>query len=78
MAASATAAAALVTRTDTSDGGGYLLVNAAGRPEWVARPEAATVFASMREAMRAAMRLPAKIRAYGLPLEPELKLYSTY
>ena len=77
MAVSATAAA-LVTRTDTSDGGGYLLVNAAGRPEWVARPELATVFASMREAMRAAMRLPAKIRAYGLPLEPELKLYSTY
>ena len=70
--------AAVVAKSDAADHSDYLHFTPAGRAEWVDRPEAATVFASMREAMRAAMRLPAAIRAYGLPLEPELKLYSTY
>jgi hypothetical protein len=41
------------------DGGGF---------EWVVDPEEATPFASMREATRMALRLPAGQRAFGVPL----------
>lgn len=64
---------AVVARTDLArDAERYLLVMPAGRKIWVADPEAATAFASMREATRMAMRLPACERAYGLPREAEL------
>ena len=36
-------------------------------PVWTADPKAATTFASMRDAMRVAARLPAALRAYGVP-----------
>ncbi|HVI33572.1 hypothetical protein [Phenylobacterium sp.] len=56
----------------------YLLVSAAGQTEWVDDPQAATAFPSMREAMRMAMRLPAGLRAFGLPREPELALHRAH
>ncbi|MFN3513961.1 MAG: hypothetical protein ACK41C_13005 [Phenylobacterium sp.] len=68
--------AALVTRTqsvaDPRDS--YLLLTPLGQAMWVDDPGAATTFDSMREATRAAMRLPANLRAYSLPREPELAL----
>lgn len=64
---------AVVARTDPArETERYLLVMPAGRSIWVEDPEAATAFASMREATRMAMRLPAWERAYGLPREAEL------
>jgi hypothetical protein len=41
------------------DGGGF---------EWVVDQDAATPFASMREATRMALRLPAGQRAFGVPV----------
>ena len=55
----------------------YLCVSPQGS-SWVADPLAATAFPSMREAARAALRLPASVRAFGLPREPELALYATH
>lgn len=64
---------AVVARTDpAAHAERYLLVTPAGPSLWVDDPEAATAFASMREATRMAMRLPAFHRAYGLPREAEL------
>ena len=45
-----------------------------GATDWTPDPKAATAFASMREAARAALRLPAAVRAYGLPLETEVAM----
>jgi hypothetical protein len=45
----------------------YLHVTEAGGFEWVVDPQAATPFASMREATRMAVRLPASQRAFGVP-----------
>ena len=47
----------------------YLRLDAATRPAWVADPALATAFPSMRDAARAALRLPSADRAYGLPLD---------
>ena len=58
---------ALVARTDAADQASYLLLTPAGEAAWVERPDEATAFASMREAARMAARLPAKLRAFGLP-----------
>jgi hypothetical protein len=63
---------ALVARTERPDFERYLLVTSSGAPVWVDDPEAATAFASMREAARMAMRLPAALRAFGLPRDAEL------
>jgi hypothetical protein len=46
----------------------YLHVTDIGSFEWVGDPQAATPFASMREAARMAVRLPATQRAFGVPL----------
>ena len=46
----------------------YLRVSAEGAPTWIDDPEGATAFASMREAARMASRLPANLKAFGLPL----------
>jgi hypothetical protein len=45
----------------------YLQLTSAGEARWTDAPDAATVFASMREANRAAVRLPAALRAFGMP-----------
>jgi hypothetical protein len=50
----------------------YLQMTPAGEALWIADPEMATAFASMREAARMAVRLPASIRAFGLLRDVEL------
>jgi hypothetical protein len=66
--------AALVTsaslRPDLN--GRYLLVPPRGAPVWVADPAEATPFDCMKEAMRMALRLPAEVKAYGMPRAVEL------
>lgn len=71
--ASRPAQSAVVARTELNDCAAYLQM-AEGRLVWVADPAAASTFASMREAMRMALRLPSGLRAYGLPRDPELAL----
>jgi hypothetical protein len=50
----------------------YLRLSPDGAAAWVDDPKWATAFPSMREATRAAFRLPASLRAYGLPRASEL------
>lgn len=50
----------------------YLQLTAKGPASWTSDPMAATPFESMREATRAALRLPAAMRAFGLPLPTAL------
>jgi len=47
----------------------YLRLSDDGAMTWVKDPLAATAFPSMRDATRMATRLPAKLRAFGLPRE---------
>lgn len=63
---------AIVARPGVGDT--YLLLSPLGQATWTGDPQSATPFASMREAARAAFRLPANVRAYGLPLAAELAL----
>jgi hypothetical protein len=64
---------ALVSRSDGRDAA-YLMLSDAGAADWTRDPAAATAFASMREATRAALRLPASLKAYGLPQRTEAAL----
>lgn len=50
-----------------ADGPAYLRLSATGESEWVALQADATPFESMREATRHATRLPARLRAFGVP-----------
>jgi hypothetical protein len=52
----------------------YLVLAPNGAASWTADSRVATAFASMREATRAALRLSAAARAFGLPRRPELAL----
>lgn len=52
----------------------YLVITPSGRWDWTTDAEVATTFASMREAARAALRLPGSVRAFGLPRDTELML----
>lgn len=62
--------AAIVAKTDVaSHAEQYLVMSDAGAPAWVSDPQAASAFASLREATRMALRLPASLKAYGLPQE---------
>ena len=56
----------------------YLLLTPRGLVTWTPDPQVATPFESMREAASAAFRLPANIRAYGLPRSVELTLSSVH
>lgn len=49
----------------------YLKLRADGPIAWTADLAAATAFPSMREATRAALRLPSTVRAFSLPLRSE-------
>lgn len=70
---------AIVARTTMGmDKPCYLQWPTVGSPNWVPHPAAATTFPSMREATRAATRLPSSLRAFGLPREPELAVSSTH
>jgi hypothetical protein len=70
---------AVVSRAPEGPGGvaRYLQVNSAGTAVWTRDPNAATAFASMREATRAATRLPGSLRAFGLPMRSEPSLRET-
>lgn len=50
----------------------YLQLSSNGSGGWTSDLAAATAFASMREATRAALRLPASLRAFSLPLPAAL------
>jgi hypothetical protein len=47
------------------------LVHHHGRPDWDVAEDHAERFGTLREATRAAMRLPGRLRAFALPV-PEL------
>lgn len=51
----------------------YLRLATPERVDWTQDLASATAFASMREAARAALRLPSSLRAFSLPLQAELK-----
>jgi hypothetical protein len=59
--------AAVVART--SPQGMEYLVRETGRTEWAPVAQAAARFETLREATRAALRLPSALRAYALPAE---------
>jgi NADPH-dependent ferric siderophore reductase len=63
---------AVVAMTDADDIDHYLQLAEDGELRWLDDPHAATAFASMREAARMALRLPATLKAYGLPRGAEL------
>lgn len=58
---------AVVAMTDRDEIAHYLQLGADGQLRWLDDPQGATAFCSMREAARAALRLPSRLRAYGLP-----------
>jgi hypothetical protein len=58
-----------------SDADQYLMLTPKGAA-WTTDPNSATPFESMKEAMRAAMRLPSGVRAFGLPLRSEIGAYA--
>ena len=64
---------AIVSRRDAQRNNAdfYLQLTEGNAPLWTADPGAATAFESMREAVRAAARLPATLRAYGVPRQGE-------
>jgi len=76
MLQAASAHSAIVARPEVSGAapGRYLRLASNGAVAWEADPEMATPFESMREAARAALRLPAALRAFGLPRHAELML----
>ena len=72
------AALALVSRATGAAGfGDRYLVVANGRYEWTNDPSKATAFASMREAARMAVQLPATLRAFGLLRDIEVDAHRT-
>ena len=60
--------AAVVART-SPQGMEYLVQTAKGRDEWAVSSQAAAKFMNLREATRAALRLPSGLKAYALPAE---------
>jgi hypothetical protein len=62
-------ASAVVVARNNSDGLEYLAEGA--REAWTEASEMALRFQNIREATRAAMRLPAKSRAFALPVYAE-------
>jgi len=63
-------AQAIVSRAAERPGGlqRYLVLEESGSANWTADATSATVFGTLREAVRASLRLPANVRAFGLPL----------
>lgn len=55
----------------------YLLVLPTGRYDWTSNPTEATAFASMREAMRMALKLPSTLRAFSLLRDIEVDAHRT-
>ena len=69
-----TAPEAIIARRPLDRENCYLVLDPEGRCSWTKDPVSATPFASMREAARMAVRLPATFKAYGLPRHVELDL----
>jgi hypothetical protein len=68
--ASVPAGSALVIKNDpVAHADRFLHVTETGIFQWAQDPSSATVFPSMREATRMAMRLPAGDRAFGVPAQ---------
>lgn len=63
---------AVIARRPLDRADSYLVLYPTGRFAWTSDPAQATPFASMREAARMALRLPAELKAYGLPRKVEL------
>ncbi len=61
---------AVISRPGATDT--YLLLSETGPPDWTGDMRRATVFTSMREATRMALRLPSGLRAYSLPCGGEM------
>lgn len=59
--------AAVVARS--SQNGMEYLVRETGRAEWAISAQTAARFQNLREATRAALRLPSGLRAFALPVE---------
>jgi len=59
--------AAVVART--SPQGMEYLVHETGRAEWASLVQGAARFQNLREATRAALRLPSALRAFALPAD---------
>ena len=53
-----------------TDRGLALLTRSSGKLDWTTRGGEAEVFQTVRDATRAAMRLPARFRAFALPGSP--------
>ncbi|HEX5265117.1 MAG TPA: hypothetical protein VFW13_16420 [Phenylobacterium sp.] len=60
--------AAVVART-SPQGMQYLVQTPKGRDEWNVSSQDAAKFLNLREATRAAMRLPAGLKAFALPAD---------
>ena len=60
--------AAVVART-SPQGMEYLVHDAKGRDEWNVSSQAAAKFQNLREATRAALRLPSGLKAFALPAD---------
>jgi hypothetical protein len=60
------ASVAVVARTRLE--GLEYLVKTTGAAEWVVNEQVAAKFETVREATRAAMRLPSRLRAFALPM----------
>lgn len=60
------------------DPASYLMLTPQGQAAWTHDPATATSFASMREATRAAMRLPSNLRAFGLLRDVEMALSTSH
>ena len=60
--------AAVVART-SPHGMEYLVHTPKGRDEWAVNAQAAARFQNLREATRAALRLPSALKAFALPAE---------
>lgn len=61
---------AVISRPGACDS--YLLLSDSGATDWTPDASRATTFPSMREAARMALRLPAALRAFGIPRGSEI------
>ena len=66
----------VVTRPATAGGQMYLQVTPQGAA-WTPDPHLASAFDSMREATRAAFRLPSDVKAFSMPLAVERDAFAT-
>lgn len=64
--------AALVMRAPALGSEQFLVLDSRGKAVWTTDPTTATPFPSMREATRAAFRLPADLRAFSILKTPKV------